>query len=106
MKRPIFISALILLSGCSFTPPPMKYMAADMPINVTVSNQNSEHVEVTKHKFGILYRKPQDVGVMVRELQKKANGEVLRTADVRIRTPSCLKVFCYAYDTAFAGISK
>jgi len=103
MKHLIIICTLILLVGCSFTPPPMKYLAADIPKNIISTKQQKEYFEVIENKFGFMYRKPQNVEFMVRALQNKANVEILRDADVRIRIPVCLYVLCYAYDTASTG---
>jgi hypothetical protein len=107
MKYIFLLCAAISLAGCSFTPPPMKYMAADMPKSIPVNNlQKTSYIEVVRHKFGLPFRSPQDVGGMVKDLQNKTNTDVLRNADVRIRIPFCLYIVCYAYDTAFSGASK
>ncbi len=94
----------MMLEACSVTPSPMKYLAADLPNHIITTGQNSEYIEINDHKFGFLYRKPQDVGSMVRKLHKKTNAVVLKNADVRIRIPFCLYFLCYAYDTASAGL--
>ena len=102
MKRLFLATAVLSLTACSNVPAPLKYVALQMPTKPINTTPPKAYEEVEDHKIGFWYRKPQNVALMVKELQEKTHTDILRDADVRIRVPLCIE-FCYAYDTASTG---
>ena len=80
------------------TPSPIRYVALEMPKTMPASG--GPYVEATRGRFGILYRPPQDVEGLIRELNNEARSQVLRDVDVTLMTPYCIVIVCVGGDSA------
>jgi hypothetical protein len=101
----LFVSANALL-GCAAAPPPLRYMAVEVPSSVPAPlDRPARTIGVAHTRILPNIRLPVDVAEFVRELEDKAGAPVVRNADVNLTTSFCLLV-CVNTDRATAEMPQ